>query len=101
MTDHFPVTEVVLTSDLFDDCIDIESLSPAALSVLKAYVNACGWLDGPMKTDGCCIAAVLRAAADQVVPTPRLPLDSCCDVSTSAIRAEILAIATALDGGAQ
>ena len=44
------------------------------------------------------IAAALRAAADQVVPLPRLPYDSCCDVSASAIRAELLGIAAELEG---
>ena len=29
----------------------------------------CGWLDGPLEKDYRCAAAVLRAAADQVVPT--------------------------------
>ncbi len=43
------------------------------------------------------LAAALRAAADQVVPVPRLPYDSCCDVSASAIRAELLAIANELE----
>ncbi|NBX50096.1 hypothetical protein EBT25_09185 [bacterium] len=43
------------------------------------------------------IAAALRAAVDQVVPVPRLPYDSCCDVHASAIRAELLAIAIELE----
>lgn len=43
-------------------------LSPAALAVLDAYMNNCGWLDGPLERDYRCAAAVLRAAADQVVP---------------------------------
>jgi hypothetical protein len=43
-------------------------------------------------------AAALRAAADQVVPIPRLPYDSCCDVHAAAIRAELLAIAAELEG---
>ena len=43
------------------------------------------------------IAASLRAAADQVVPAPHLPYDSCCDVNASAIRAELLAIAIELE----
>ena len=44
-------------------------LSPAADAVLDAYMNNCGWLDGPLEKDYRCAAAVLRAAADQVVPT--------------------------------
>jgi hypothetical protein len=43
-------------------------------------------------------AAALRTLADQVVPLPRLPYDSCCDVHASAIRAEIIAIAAELEG---
>jgi hypothetical protein len=45
-----------------------EPLSHAAQAVLRAYMNNCGWLDGPLKKDYQCAAAVLRAAADQVVP---------------------------------
>ena len=43
-------------------------LSPAADAVLDAYMANCGWLDGPLEKDYRCAAAVLRAAADQVVP---------------------------------
>lgn len=43
-------------------------LSPAAQAVLDAYMNNCGWLDGPLEKDYRCAAAVLRAVADQVVP---------------------------------
>lgn len=49
-------------------------LSPAAASVLDAYMNNCGWLDGPLEKDYRCAAAVLRAAADQVVPKRSMPL---------------------------
>jgi hypothetical protein len=72
-------------------------LSPAANAVLNAYMNNCGWPDGPYKKDYQCAAAVLRAAADQVVPAPRLPYNSCCDVNAAAIRAELLAIAIELE----
>ena len=41
-------------------------LSPAADAVLDAYMNNCGWLDGPFEKDYRCAAAVLRAAADQI-----------------------------------
>ena len=43
-------------------------LSPAANAILDAYMDNCGWLDGPLQRDYQCAAAVLRAAADQVVP---------------------------------
>jgi hypothetical protein len=72
-------------------------LSSAATAVLNAYMDNCGWLDGPFEKDYRCAAAVLRAAADQVVPAPRLPYDSCCDVNAAAIRAELLAIAIELE----
>jgi len=66
-------------------------LSPAAKAVLNAFRTApiCAEVK---------LAAALRAAADQVVPLPRLPYDSCCDVSASAIRAELLGIAAELEG---
>ena len=70
-------------------------LSPAAQAVLDASSDAPvgdGW-----NADRLAIAAALRAAADQVVPAPRLPYDSCCDVNASAIRAELLAIAIELE----
>jgi hypothetical protein len=41
-------------------------LSPAAREVLRAYMNNCGWLDGPLKKDYQCAAAVLRAAVEQL-----------------------------------
>jgi len=43
-------------------------LSSAANAILDVYMDNCGWLDGPMQRDYQCVAAVLRAAADQVVP---------------------------------
>jgi hypothetical protein len=63
-------------------------LSPAAQSVLDAYRSSHLSINN--------LAAALRAAADQVVPIPRLPYDSCCDVHAVAIRAELLAIAAEL-----
>jgi hypothetical protein len=43
-----------------------DDLSPAANAILDAYMDNCGWLDGPMQRDYQCAAAVLRAAADQI-----------------------------------
>jgi hypothetical protein len=71
-------------------------LSPAAQAVLDAFLA--NWQDEPMIQDRQCLAAALRAAADQVVPIPRLPYDSCCNVYAAAIRAELLAIAAELEG---
>ena len=67
-------------------------LSPAARAVLNGFRAVPTLMDGPS------IAGALRAAADQVVPIPRLPYDSCCDVHAAAIRAELLAIAAELEG---
>ena len=64
-------------------------LSSATAAVLAAYRSSHLSVNN--------LSAALRAAADQVVPLPHLPYDSCCDVSASAIRAEFLAIAAELD----
>ena len=69
----------------------MSELSPAAQEVITAS-NCAGSRIVQLH-----IAAALRAAADQVVPIPRLPYDSCCDVHAAAIRAELLAIAIELE----
>ena len=82
-------------------------LSHQAQAVLDAYMNNCGWLDGPLDRDYRCVAAVLRAAADQVVPlrnAPKIPFDAkrptvewhVWDAKQRA-RADLLAIATELE----
>ena len=71
-------------------------LSPAAQTVLHAYGNCIGGVDAMMGSERRGLVAALRAAADQVVPIPRLPYDSCCDIHAAAIRAELLAIAAEL-----
>jgi hypothetical protein len=73
-------------------------LSPAAQAVFWAFNSKFDWKEDGIPDDQFkAIAAALRAAADQVVPAPRLPYDSCCDVHASAIRAELLAIAIELE----
>ncbi len=73
-------------------------LSPTAQVVLDAANGASSYgPDDCLNESRWVAAAALRAAADQVVPVPRLPYDSCCDVSASAIRAELLAIAIELE----
>ena len=75
-------------------------LSPAADAVLDAYMTNCGWLDGPLEKDYRCAAAVLRAAADQVVPAPLVtPGGSKIWPSEPAlsIRESLLAIAAELE----
>ena len=78
-------------------------LSPAADAVLDAYMNNCGWLDGPLEKDYRCAAAVLQAAADQVAPEtaeseqddPEMLKGIWSERRT--IRAELLAIAAELE----
>jgi hypothetical protein len=70
-------------------------LSPAAQAVLDAAYQRMD--ENPHNEVEATLAAALRAAVDQVVPAPRLPYDSCCDVHASAIRAELLAIAIELE----
>ena len=72
------------------------TLSPAAQAVLDAFTDSDTIHGLHLMTPR--LAAALRAAADQVVPVPKLPYDSCCDVSASAIRADLLAIAAELEG---
>jgi hypothetical protein len=69
MTELSPSTEVILSSDLFDDDPCLENMSALAFAVLDAYMTGYGWLDSPTKKDCRGVAAALRAAADQVVPT--------------------------------
>ena len=75
------------------------TLSPAAQAVLDAYRK--NWTDEPLKQDVKCMAAALRAVADQVAPSdamePRnyLPMAIECQ----RIREELLAIAAELDQG--
>jgi hypothetical protein len=68
MSELSPHTEVILSSDLFDDDPCLENMSALASAVLDAYMSGYGWLDGPTKKDCRGVAAALRAAADQVVP---------------------------------
>jgi hypothetical protein len=70
-----------------------QPLTPAAQAIWEAFNEDEA---GVFVDYGDKLAAALRALADQVVPQPRLPYDSCCDVHAAAIRAEILAIAAEL-----
>jgi hypothetical protein len=69
----------------------MSELSSAAEAVLNTYMDNCGWLDGPLQRDYQCVAAVLRAAADQVVPAN---VDYFKSLN---IRRNLLAIATELE----
>jgi hypothetical protein len=68
MSELSPHTEVILSSDLFDDDPCLENMSALASAVLDAYMSGYGWLDGPTKKDCRGVAAALRAAVDQVLP---------------------------------
>ena len=80
MTDLSPDVQALLNESYKSDLTEEESeellllcghgigpkLSSAADAVLDAYMNNCGWLDGPLEKDYRCAAAVLRAAANQL-----------------------------------
>jgi len=75
-------------------------LSLAAEAVLDAYMNNCGWLDGPFEKDYRCAAAVLRAAADQVVPEFWHEEGDIYAETKHDVRADLLAIAAELEDNA-
>ena len=71
------------------------TLSPAAQAVLDAFRTS--------HTGQGCLAAALRAAADQVVPETTTPWNSTLFLilSTPEVRAKFLAIADELEANAQ
>ncbi len=71
-------------------------LSPAAQAILEAYDNS-PWEYDTGEFTAC--AAVIRAAADQVVPEVRTPWNSTLTpmISAGEVRARILAIAAELE----
>ena len=78
------------------------NLSPAAQAVLDAFLNTPGEVPMPMWDYGRDLAAVLRAAADQVVPkTPTLSYPEDYElgvwVANDDTRTELLAIAAELE----
>jgi hypothetical protein len=102
VTDHIPNDLSHLSKEEFNSLCPQgehapgpEPLSPAAQAVLDAFLAE--WPDEALEQDRRCLAAALRAVADQVVPVPKLPYDSCCDVYASAIRAKLIAIADELE----
>ena len=100
MTEHSPNTEIVLSSDLFDDDPCLESMSVACTDILDAYMTGYGWLDSPTKKDCRGLAAALRAAADQVVPPEQeTPWGSVIQAHEAQLRARnhLLAIAAELE----
>ncbi len=72
-------------------------LSPAANAVLDAYMNNCGWLDGPLEKDYRCAAAVLRVAAEQVVPEFWHEDNDIYGETMQDVRGQLLAIADELE----
>ena len=100
-----PPTELVAqwSNSMTDHFVEVPKkvLSPAAQAVLDAVFDHWpGGYNHPGKP--LCIAAALRALADQVVPHPgRYPMNSYMDGIRDAkqdVRAEILTIATELEG---
>ena len=84
----------------------MSELSTAANAILDAYMDNCGWLDGPLQRDYQCVAAILRAVVNQVVPDQQEPASSphMGNFITNlhwrqcqAIRTQLLAIATELE----
>jgi hypothetical protein len=76
-------------------------LSAAADVVLDAYMANCGWLDGPLEKEYRCAAAVLRAAADQVLAAEwkgRIQPDTTHMLGINWSRDALLAIAAELEG---
>jgi hypothetical protein len=81
----------------------VPELSSAACAVMDAYAAKSGWLGGPLPRDYHCIAAALRAAADQVAPgvyfayTGNGDWDHGMEARNDTIREAILAIADELE----
>ena len=77
-------------------------LSPAAQAVFNAAWADTGIILGDREgTLRAQLAAALRAAADEVLPSPRLPFDSCCEIRSAGERVELLATAVELEANAQ
>jgi hypothetical protein len=72
-------------------------LSPVAAAAV-GYMTNCGWLGGPLEKDYRCAAAVLRAAADQVVPENLFgPAENVAAAQREITRLKLLAIAAELE----
>jgi len=73
------------------------NLSPAAQAVLDAFHDRYEivMFNDDWRED--CLAAALRAVADQVIPTNALYARSCCESACEYTRADLLAIATELE----
>ena len=76
---------------LLTEGYSMTNLSPAAQAVLDGFRAVPSLMDGPS------IAAALRAAADQVVPTDALYARSCCEFVGEQCRAQFLVIAAELE----
>ena len=78
----------------------MSKLSPAAQAVLDAFLAE--WPDEALEQDRRCLAAALRAAADQVVPEQAGPVGDSHDEARHdqwmRIRYKLLAIASELEG---
>ena len=75
-----------------------EPLSPAAQAVLDAANGFNSYSpDDVLNESRWIVAAALRAAADQVVPSNALYARSCCEFVGEQCRAQLLAIAAELE----
>jgi hypothetical protein len=73
-------------------------LSPAAAKAFNAAWAETGIILGDHAgTLRAQLAAAFRAVADEVLPSPRLPFDSCCEIRSAGERVELLAIADELE----
>ena len=76
----------------------MSDLSLAADKVFKAAWADTGIILGDYEgTLRAQLAAALRVVADEVLPLPRLPFDSCCEIRSAGERAELLAIIAELE----
>ncbi len=73
------------------------NLSPAAQAVLDAFMDSPVDAGNYYATRSRQIAAALRAAAGQVVPSNALYARSCCEFVGEQCRAQLLAIAAELE----
>jgi hypothetical protein len=72
-----------------------KQLSPASQAVLDAFLAE--WPDEPLEQDRQCLAAAVRAVADQVVPIEYEDIHGCWYEKKNRVREQFLAIANELE----
>ena len=73
-----------------------KQLSPASQAVLDAFLAE--WPDEPLEQDRQCLAAAVRAVADQVVPIEYEDIHGCWYEKKNRVREQFLDIAKELEG---